>query len=1344
MRHKASGTERGESTSKVDDELDVEGEANSEDDDFLVSDTEDENEDPEERRKRRREKKGKRQMMVNYEQYEDAVAIYNDEWLQDMYDPTMEGMFDNVDFGGNDEEKDKFAALKKQYEPEALKEMYLTERDEQIRLTDVPERYQLAFPKRPVPSTEEVRDEAEWICRKLAPNLLTSMMTTTTSDTELMKQKVNDILTFLLVSHYEMPFIEHYRREFWSPTFTSNDLWHIVDLDQQWYSLQYRKNTLLKLLPDEDTISVDLRLIKLRDDLKAAYTEEAVQDLSDFFSYHYASLPTPSSANKSSSLNLEDDVVDESDNTLTSTSAPQSDQPKQPSQRRPVRADLKALAKEHNLDKFYTHLGIKPHELAINISHGKPFASDSAYNFQPPLEVAASYVASPFFASSRAVLEGVRALFASELAVHPAFRSRIAEDFNLHGTVSTKATPQGKLYIDLYHPYANVRHLKGKPLSSFEGTSLFLQIVKATEEGLIEVAISIAQEHVERLTSQIGASFGLEALANFAHDKESADYLWASFRRSILVEAVNLVIPKLVTRTKARLHKDATQVVLSETEKALEKILRVGGIPVPSPRTMKRVSGGKKKRGAAPDDDEYEVVPPMISICVGDPLTSKEVMAMVAVVDEHGEIKDTLTMLASLRVEDTIELKHLFRRYSPFVVCVGIDTPFAKTFFHKIQEIINAYVAEESVEPIKSVAMPVDVAVIFQGTKHADKEFNASAFITPTPETALLLRRCASCARRLLDPLLEISGLFTQQDYILGLDLHPLRKLVPSATLKRRLESAFVRVVSDVGVDLNRILSHKWMQSVLQFVCGLGARKATALLEGLTRGGDPLDSRTQLKDSAEHSQLRPGEYLGPSVWDNAVAFLKITDPLHVKDYNPLDATRIHPVAYVIAKKIGDDLIVSGAVKTGEETYHEAVVRDPTILRFVDIAALIETLRSKQVYKELTVKALVEELKAPFADPRVYAETPMSAIFDLVVGKGALDPGMVVTVRVGPQDRVTQTYMVTLPNFINGSISAMDAGDTRLARGSSIQAQVIGVDKELWTVQLTCQLSNSSWDAYSVPNRDPWLVEEEIDLGEAARSLASTTAKPSIIPRTYVHRMFANKSRQEVEETLLVNKPVGSYLIHPTGLKNYLTITSRWWFGTYAHISIEETEEGTMKIDKETYENLDDLVVRFMDPMLMFVKELQEHACFLVLNKADMIESIQSEKKSNPKRAPYHIAPSQENPGYFVLYYIPGSMSVHKEYIHVVPDGFKYRGNVHHSVNRLLAWFKKHHNDPSYKQQQQGQQQGQQQQQQYQSSSSGFSSIGALPYAAPTWGTQPQYPPLMSGMGMGYGMPSQPF
>lgn len=72
--------------------------------------------------------------------------------------------------------------------------------------------------------------------------------------------------------------------------------------------------------------------------------------------------------------------------------------------------------------------------------------------------------------------------------------------------------------------------------------------------------------------------------------------------------------------------------------------------------------------------------------------------------------------------------------------------------------------------------------------------------------------------------------------------------------------------------------------------------------------------------------------------------------------------------------------------------------------------------------------------------------------------------------------------------------------------------------------------------------------------------------------------------------------------------------------------------------------------------------------------------LSDERKKNPKRIPYFFSASKKTPGKFSLAYQPGIKPI-IEYFSLTPDGYRYRGKVHSSVNDLIAWFKGHYRDP---------------------------------------------------------------
>lgn len=55
--------------------------------------------------------------------------------------------------------------------------------------------------------------------------------------------------------------------------------------------------------------------------------------------------------------------------------------------------------------------------------------------------------------------------------------------------------------------------------------------------------------------------------------------------------------------------------------------------------------------------------------------------------------------------------------------------------------------------------------------------------------------------------------------------------MIPKEELLKHLRTVFVTVVNEVGVDPNRVLDFPHVTGLIQFVCGLGPRKGSALIK---------------------------------------------------------------------------------------------------------------------------------------------------------------------------------------------------------------------------------------------------------------------------------------------------------------------------------------------------------------------------------------------------------------------------------------------------------------------------------------------------------------------------------
>ena len=67
--------------------------------------------------------------------------------------------------------------------------------------------------------------------------------------------------------------------------------------------------------------------------------------------------------------------------------------------------------------------------------------------------------------------------------------------------------------------------------------------------------------------------------------------------------------------------------------------------------------------------------------------------------------------------------------------------------------------------------------------------------------------------------------------------LSPLQDCLTEEEKASVFQRALVDVVNQVGVDLNAAVAHPWRQFALRYVCGLGPRKAGALVAAV-RAGD--------------------------------------------------------------------------------------------------------------------------------------------------------------------------------------------------------------------------------------------------------------------------------------------------------------------------------------------------------------------------------------------------------------------------------------------------------------------------------------------------------------------------
>lgn len=114
------------------------------------------------------------------------------------------------------------------------------------------------------------------------------------------------------------------------------------------------------------------------------------------------------------------------------------------------------------------------------------------------------------------------------------------------------------------------------------------------------------------------------------------------------------------------------------------------------------------------------------------------------------------------------------------------------------------------------------------------------------PSYPPVLRESICLARCLLDPLIEFCHLCNTEEDILCVKFHSLQDELPKQEVLWTIHRELIDRVNEVGVDINRCMEFPHTAGLLQFVCGLGPRKAAHLMKTLKQNDNLLESRTKL------------------------------------------------------------------------------------------------------------------------------------------------------------------------------------------------------------------------------------------------------------------------------------------------------------------------------------------------------------------------------------------------------------------------------------------------------------------------------------------------------------------
>ncbi|KAF9581645.1 Transcription elongation factor spt6, partial [Lunasporangiospora selenospora] len=900
--------------------------------------------------------------------------------------------------------------------------------------------------------------------------------------------------------------------------------------------------------------------------------------------------------------------------------------------------------KREQLADFIKSFGLSAREFGINVYEGsKRYFPDDVTAL--PEEAAQQYIKQGFASADRVVTLAMN-MIAQEIAVDPHVRKAIRAKYESTACVTVTPTEKGSTVIDELHPYYPFKRLSQKYVRDFHDGQ-FLQILQAQSEGLVKVEIKIPEE----------AQYLQSLLDYFLSDNVSeVAKKWNQVRSKILTTSLKDHVFGMMERSlKEKLRIQAEEWVAKKCQMGLEEKLNI------APFTSR---GMKSDR----------MYPPRVVAISHGAGTVKDAIQVVFV-DDNSKFSDHLKLDNLRDVSLQKELVDFLDRRRPDVVAVGGFTVSTRKLLEQVEKVVSD-LRDLRGDDVTVVMTNDEVARLYQNSKRAMEEH---------PEANVLTRYCISLARLVQNPMNEYAALGRD---LINIRHHPLQHLVGEGRLQELLERALVNIINSVGVDINEVVASPYKAHMLQYICGLGPRKAQNLIKNIEsddHNGASIDKRHDLV-------IR--ELLTWKIFMNSCSFLRVRTNMNG---NVLDDTRIHSEDYDLARKMAAD-----ALEIDEEgleeyenasQYVEELMRDEGAeklndLLLEDYAHQLEVIQHEP--KRMTLETIKVELQHPFRDPRkLFEKAPMDQVFTMLTGETdqTLKEGFIIPVLV--QRIKDRTAHCRLDCGIDGVIAIQNVSDSKigsitdvLSEGQTLQAKIVRLEKEKFFVDLTCkesELRQGDMRLRQLPVDRMFNQFEEDRARNQIQSKNQQMKKGLFVPRKVNHPLFRNMNADEAVE-FLKDKHRGELVIRPsTKGADHLTITVKLADDLFKHFDILEIDKKddfslgkTLKIDTAKYTDLDELLVSHIESILSKMEALMSSPKYKE-NVSDLRLMLETQTKAKPGAAVYGFTLDRKFPGYFSLVFKLGANRPIEEWsIKVFPEHYVLKGPTKKECNDVLS------------------------------------------------------------------------
>ncbi|KAI3650058.1 hypothetical protein MP228_005690 [Amoeboaphelidium protococcarum] len=1169
-------------------------------------------------------------------EYDDDMAEQNGDTLQKQIQRQSRGRGEN-------------SKLEDVYEPAEVAEKMFTARDDRIRQVDMPERYQLSgcFSEQ---SDADLKTESSWIAVRLCELRQEQGQKSAELYDQPLLDCIENVLELMVRQLFEVPFIQRHRSDQYSSQLSDSEIWTVLDLHEQYVEIEKRKHALRRW----QHVAMD---INLESELSKIQSLDAVRDMTDYLQTRY----------RKQMEEFKQQKVQYDQQTDSSTSQ---------GIKRPVQRDAYTVALENNLQQFASQIALKSHEFARNIEDQYP--SIQPQDLDVDIRQLAEQYLSDELLTTDSVMRATRFLMAREISTELSFRSSMRQLLGKSAIINVYATEKGKIDIDEQHDYYAFKYLREKPVVKIDEMQ-FLWIMKATSEGLVTFKIEC----------DVQSTFDQYCRLYLSNGYSSYSDLFNQERRKVLQEAMQLQLQSAKVWIIEQHRQKSIRFILDKIENQFMKSLKM------QPHQA-FIRGSNYQMPSTPAQNERRRLIAakrgVLAVSCGDGDFSTA--AFAAFVLEDGSVQGHIK-LSAIHSRNQEAQKQDLMKLVEFVEELVADGQLAALAIGG-WSIQTRFLYENIFRTLQAqgIRVPVyytkdETARIYQSSSRAEKEF---------PIYPPVLRYCVGIGRYVIDPLSEYAAMFNADKDALYLPLHVMQDLMPKDQLYKRMERCMISMVNDVGVDVNAVIERSTALSLLQFVCGLGPRKAQMIVQRIVANGGLLNNRVELVSVVK---------LASVVFQNCCSFFKFQQDDEDEDYDNrrgnkrqraaiqgevLDSTRIHPEDYGVARKIvfdalGREYVDSSTDQTVADFMHDQeALKSLSALKLDEYADVLK--QERGVVMTARLELIRKELKRPYRDPRQPFSPPsQDELFTILTGESdqSLRIGMVLPAMAFRVKDQFATFK--LANGVDGYMTNQAMGSfaqrpqEHFKEGQTYRVKIISIEKDKFQVNVQVFEVADKFERYRQIKRD-----EYFDVNAEAKDLnLLNKARPTNeqLKRTIKHPLFFNFSYRECQDYLR-NRPVGDCVFRPSSRgKDNLVLSWKVGEGIYQHVDIKERRKESdyglgkeLWIENEKFSDLDEIKSFYINPMVRNLQVAQKHPKYRAMSRDDVEVLVEQEIQINPQRVPYFMCLANDKPGKLYLIYKLGSgHNVLSETITCINVGYRFRGVVYKGIQEAINAFK---------------------------------------------------------------------